>query len=87
MSEIPELKVGEWQFANDYAAIWIHVSDENITSRWLPGLVRIPISLAGGQNPPTWKWDGNKEAPTLEPSIDVIGIWHGWLRSGKLVKA
>ena len=87
MSDLPELKVGEWQFVNDFTAIWIHVPDEKLTDRWLPGLVRIPISSMGSNIPPVWQWDGNKEAPTLSPSIDVHGVWHGWLRAGKLIDA
>jgi hypothetical protein len=39
---------------------------------------------------PTWEWDGNKESPTLSPSIlheqkcvdDVKVHWQGWLRGG-----
>jgi hypothetical protein len=84
MSDYPELKPGEWEFANDYTAIWIHVPavDDNLF-----GLVRIPISPTGSSVPPVWQWDGNKEAPTLSPSINVVNIWHGWLRAGKLVDA
>lgn len=37
-----------------------------------------------------WHWDGNKERPTLTPSIldkgDCCG-WHGWLRNGEWVSA
>lgn len=42
---------------------------------------------------PVWDWDGNKEAPTLSPSILVHGAsgqadkWHGYLRAGKLENA
>jgi hypothetical protein len=31
-----------------------------------------------------WSFDGNHEAPTLTPSINHIGCWHGWLRDGVL---
>ncbi len=33
---------------------------------------------------PTWIWDGNVDAPTLNPSINCRGGcgWHGWLRRG-----
>jgi len=84
MRDLPELKVGEWQFADNYTAIWIHVPDKTLANRWLPGLVRLPISLTGSDIPPVWKWDGNKEAPTLSPSIAVTGVWHGFLRNGKM---
>lgn len=37
---------------------------------------------------PSWAWDGNRERPTLTPSVHhMIGEppvthWHGWLRAG-----
>lgn len=31
---------------------------------------------------PSWEWDGNREAPTLSPSVHHVGHWHGWLRNG-----
>lgn len=33
----------------------------------------------------SWEWDGNLAAPTLQPSINHVGCWHGWLRSGEFV--
>ena len=43
----------------------------------------IPLQEPG----PVWKWDGNKEKPTLSPSIQFVGgcRWHGWLRGGEFV--
>jgi hypothetical protein len=31
-----------------------------------------------------WKWDGNEDKPTLDPSIRHVGMcrWHGFLRNG-----
>jgi len=49
-------------------------------------IVSLPISGLNDKHP-VWQWDGNREAPTLSPSINVIGRWHGWLRAGKLVTA
>jgi len=31
---------------------------------------------------PSWEWDGNRDAPTLQPSVHMVGHWHGWLRAG-----
>lgn len=31
-----------------------------------------------------WHWDGNEEKPTLAPSLLVPGLWHGYLRKGRL---
>jgi len=39
---------------------------------------------------PVWEWNGNRETPTLSPSILVHGVvgqparWHGYLREGEL---
>lgn len=34
---------------------------------------------------PAWQWDGNEDKPTLTPSVNAEGIWHGWVRAGRLV--
>lgn len=31
---------------------------------------------------PSWHWDGDREKPTLQPSVHHVGHWHGWLRAG-----
>lgn len=33
----------------------------------------------------SWEWDGNREKPTLNPSVHHIGHWHGWIRAGRMV--
>ena len=33
-------------------------------------------------SPPSWYFEGNCEAPTLHPSINHVGCWHGWLQGG-----
>lgn len=44
------------------------------------------LDFRSAENPqhPSWKWDGNREAPTLSPSIlRTSGCrWHGYLRDG-----
>lgn len=35
----------------------------------------------------SWQWDGNKEKPTITPSINCAGCWHGWIRNGEFVTA
>ena len=34
---------------------------------------------------PSWEWDGNEDKPTLSPSVNAVGCWHGWVKSGRLV--
>lgn len=47
-------------------------------------LMRLPIHR--GEHPPgvSWLWDGNKEKPTLTPSIRDLGgcRYHGFLKAG-----
>jgi hypothetical protein len=31
---------------------------------------------------PSWHWDGNRDKPTLSPSVHHVGHWHGYLRAG-----
>lgn len=31
----------------------------------------------------SWEFDANLNAPTLNPSINHVGCWHGWLRAGE----
>lgn len=35
----------------------------------------------------TWKWNGDEDKPTLDPSLDLVSIWHGWVRQGVLKEA
>lgn len=58
----------------------------------LPGdnYCRLPLDGSRG-----WQWDGNREKPTITPSIltsardtetrQNIELWHGWMRAGRLV--
>lgn len=43
------------------------------------------------RNCPTWDWDGNRDAPTLSPSINCNGEggcgWHGFIQAGQIVGA
>lgn len=63
--------------------------DEDLTHLYiiLPG-TRHPDALKIRKGPPggerVWGWNGNTEAPTLEPSIHSPSEWHGYLRAGRL---
>lgn len=45
-----------------------------------PGCVR-PLSLGFDR----WTMSGSDDAPTLTPSINHTGCWHGFLRDGEFV--
>lgn len=48
-------------------------------------MVAVAPQRAG--NGASWRWDGNRIAPTLKPSINCNGAggcgWHGHLRAGR----
>lgn len=54
------------------------------TYRGEMGHVPVCINI---KKPSCWLWDGNKESPTISPSINIIGIWHGFIKNGKLITA
>jgi hypothetical protein len=37
-----------------------------------------------GGNHPVWQWNGDREKPTITPSIQLVGgcCWHGFLTDG-----
>lgn len=78
-------QVGDWCFVNDdgYIVIRLHAGE-------MDGIAAIPIKPDPDiPGKPVWRWDGNREAPTLEPSIlhHSKPEWHGWMRAGQLVVA
>jgi hypothetical protein len=47
------------------------------------GDCQVPIRPNRNANGASWSWDGNRDAPTLAPSINCHHCgWHGWLRNG-----
>jgi len=78
-------KKGDWCFIKDDTYIGIQYGEDIFS-----GMIVLPISAFGDSR--NWKWDGNKEAPTISPSIlvhpnEVTKGWHGWLRNGMLETA
>ncbi len=75
-----ELEVGNWAFDKDDQTILIVMPDGKIAG--------LPLSLEAGikfHDGSHWDWDGNREAPTITPSIlDVVTGWHGYMRAGQL---
>ncbi len=46
----------------------------------------IPVRL-GPKQQNAWQWDGNREKPTLTPSIwhHSTPDWHGWVTRGEMI--
>lgn len=49
--------------------------------------IDLPIGREKPVPGPSWQWDGNREKPTLAPSVWAHGHWHGWIRNGEMVEA
>lgn len=80
----PELQPGKGEFEI--------VADQKTGQRWFwfrcPGPCgsTAPIALRPVAAPmvqQSWEFDGNEEAPTLQPSINHVGCWHGFLTAGE----
>jgi hypothetical protein len=70
-------QVGDWAFSFGEAHIAIRLPTD---------FCILPIADDARVH---WNWDGNREAPTLTPSIlhHSTPEWHGYLTAGKLVIA
>lgn len=69
---------GDWWIDEEDAKIWIRIPGDGIT----PWPYRDPLP-----NGSCWRWNGDKDSPTLEPSLHLVGYWHGYLRNGELISA
>lgn len=75
-----ELQPGNWAFSESDNVILIVLPDGKLAG--LPLSADASNRLHDGTH---WNWDGNREAPTITPSIlDVVTGWHGYLRAGQL---
>lgn len=83
-----DLKVRDLVQKGDFEIL----TDEKTGQRWFwfccPGScgTTAPIALrpvTTATSPPSWEFDGNEDSPTLSPSINHVGCWHGWLRGGE----
>lgn len=91
-------KLGDWCFLTTKTGLHIGLRYPVKNSPW-PDDVRfemdrgemvvLPIEEGPGTaSPCVWGWNGNREAPTLTPSILISqgrpDEWHGFLEDGKL---
>lgn len=76
-------QLGDWCFIENDTRIGIRFPNGSERG----DLSFFPIANNPLPNGACWTWDGNRDAPTISPSINVVGVWHGWLKAGKLVDA
>lgn len=50
----------------------------------LNGMTAVRVKGEAKPGSPTWKWDGNQDQPTLTPSVNIVGHWHGWIQAGEM---
>lgn len=78
----PEAAVGEEQAFSFRCPKW----DRRCGKLCIAGRTNLkhdPNGKNGGF--PHWMWDGNREAPTLVPSVNCSSCWHGYIRAGRCV--
>lgn len=88
-------EVGDWAFRDGPATeespavvdryIVIRLPDTDSGSGYKDFAV-LPLQTSDRPDGQCWQWDGNREAPTLTPSIlhHSVPPWHGYMRAGKL---
>jgi hypothetical protein len=88
-NDFDELQVGDWCFINGEQYIGIRMGEGDRECCILP-ISRVPANEPTDK--PYWRWNGDKEKPSLQPSILHWGngrnqpaTWHGYLTDGKLV--
>lgn len=80
--------LSELRAVGDYT--FRELNDEKFIVVWFPAPADLcSIRVQGAETPgrPTWTWNGNTEKPTLNPSVNIVGAWHGWIREGELITA
>lgn len=83
-------KPGDFRWVENFRGnsleLWVLVPDRNAAAGETC-LGACIVRSAPGARAPIWTWDGNKDRPTLSPSIKIEGAngeaWHGFLRNGR----
>ena len=82
-------QLGDWSFIDDdeYIVIRLPYRDQNGKpyTGWEEGMMtEFLIRPEPDPSVDDWQWDGNREAPTLTPSLNWVGVWHGYMTKGEL---
>lgn len=60
--------------------------DDGLLMHWCPGCKSrhyIDTQEPNGSGA-IWRWDGNAEAPTFSPSVNIVGQCHYFITSGQI---
>jgi hypothetical protein len=78
-----DLNTGEFFFRTaDNGQLWFNAMFPGQNLCCIPIRPLIDPTANGGQS---WEWDKNEDKPTLTPSVNAVGCWHGWVRAGRMV--
>jgi hypothetical protein len=74
-----DLNRGEFSYqrAEDGTVKWVHFWPVDC-----PCPLAVPIAPLRNGNNATWTLHGTEDAPTLQPSVNAVDIWHGYLTDG-----
>lgn len=76
-------RVGDYYFRDDEKGVVLVLAIPHagkfIHSEW----------TIGHRNDSNAQWNmlGTREKPTLTPSLHAVGIWHGWVKQGRMIEA
>jgi hypothetical protein len=100
LHERDELKVGDFEIYDTVRSksdlLKIAKSDEDsvtfkVCAMLLPGehvcvipLRPVPEAARAYNGGHSWAWNGNSDKPTLDPSVNSKGCWHGYIRAGRM---
>jgi hypothetical protein len=74
-----------WRFVDGVCvgmALAMPLSRPGVSVEWIPVVLG---AAAANVREHGWGWDGNLDHPTLKPSLDLKGHWHGHLQAGRLI--
>lgn len=47
-----------------------------------PCPIDVALAPQKGNNGASWVISGPDDSPTLHPSVNAVGLWHGWVKYG-----
>lgn len=81
-------EIGDFVWSEERDCLYIVLPNATgkpaLDSKGEAALDAIRVSRGAACGPRVWGWDGNEDAPTLQPSLHWLNNWHGFLQQGVL---
>lgn len=74
-----EISIGEFHYIRDDDG---KIKALNFWPEGCPFNICVEIYPNQQRDGTSWQLSGTEENPTLSPSVNAIGYWHGWLKDG-----